>query len=300
MGIVCTGSIAFDDVSTGFGSVQNALGGSALYFTASASLFSPVILVSVVGNDFPLDAIRFLEERGVSFEALEIVQGGNTFKWGARYCDDMNRRTTLHLEKNIFERFSPILNERCRNADYFFLGSIDPEIQLSVINQAVSPRFIGADTIECYIREKPDVFKEVIKKVTMVLINDEEACFFTGEQTPIKAARALLAYGTDYVVVKKGRHGAMLVTRDELFVVPAYQLEDVVDPTGAGDSFAGGVMGYIARKNMVNFETVKTAVVYGGIAASFTVEDFSIDRLQLLTLADIEQRRAVFRSMTSW
>ncbi len=300
MSIVVIGSIAFDDVKTDHGSVTDAPGGSAMYFSASASIFAPVRLVGVVGDDFPPEELKFLEQRGVNTRCLEIVEGGKTFRWGGQYEADMNKRSTTNLELNVFENFDPVLDEECRNADYVFLGNIDPELQLRVVDQIKSPRFIGADTIECYIQDKPDIFKEVLKNVNMILINDEEALLLTGKHSIIAAARELLNFGPEYAVVKKGEHGSVLATKDDLFIVPAYPVDNVIDPTGAGDSYAGGIMGYIAQKDTVDAQTVKDAIVYGGIVASFTVEKFGLNRLKTLNISDIEKRLADFRSMTSF
>ena len=300
MSIVVIGSIAFDDVATDHGNVKNAPGGSAMYFSAAASIFAPVRLVGVIGDDFPAEELEFLEKRGVNTGCLEIIKGGKTFRWGGQYEADMNKRSTTNLELNVFENFNPDLDEECRKADYVFLGNIDPELQLRVIEQIESPRFIGADTIECYIQDKPDILKEVLKRVNMILINDEEALLLTGKHSIITAARALLTFGPEYVVVKKGEHGSVLAAKDDLFIVPAYPVDNVIDPTGAGDSYAGGTMGYIAQKNSIDPQTIKNAIVYGGIVASFTVEQFGLNRLKNLNISEIENRLACFRLMTSF
>jgi len=298
MNIVVLGTIAFDDVVTDHSTVKNAPGGSAFYFSAAASLFTPVSLVGVVGDDFPQEEIQFLNKRGVNTDCLEIVKGGKTFKWGCEYETDMNKRNTTNLEINVFKDFNPVLNERCRKSKYVFLGNINPELQLSVMEQIESPIFMGADTIECYIKEKPDVLQIVLKRVNLLMINDEEARLLTGEHNIISASRALLKLGPEYVIVKKGEHGSILATKDELFIVPAYPIIDVIDPTGAGDSFAGGTIGHIAKMDSIDSQTIKSAVVYGGIVASFTVEEFGLNRLKNLTMVDIEERLALFRSIT--
>ena len=300
MSIVIIGSIAFDDVVTDHGSVKDAPGGSALYFSAAASIFAPVSVVGVVGDDFPDEELQFLKKRGVNTECLEIVEGGKTFRWGAQYEFDMNKRTTTNLEPNVFKDFHPVLNEECRNADYVFLGNIDPELQMKVIEQIESPRFIGADTIICYIQDKPDILKEVLQKVTMIVINDEEALLLTGKHSIIAAAKALLNFGPEYVIVKKGEHGSVLATNNELFIVPAYPVDTIIDPTGAGDSYAGAIIGYIAQKDSIDLQTIKNAIVYGGIVASFTVEEFGLNSLKNLNISNIEKRLAFFRSMVSF
>jgi sugar/nucleoside kinase (ribokinase family) len=300
MNIVIIGSVAFDDIVTHHGNIQNAPGGSALYFAAAASLFAHVDIVGVIGDDFPLEELDFLKERGVGTDCLEIIPQGKTFRWGGQYEKDMNKRVTTNLELNVFSSFNPKLNERCRKCDYVFLGNIDPDLQLKVLEQIDSPKLIGADTIECYILDKPISLKKVLKKVNLLVINDSEAQLLTGEHNVFVAAKSLLDFGPKYVVVKKGEHGSMLVTHDSLFVVPAYPIKQVIDPTGAGDTYAGALMGYCARTGVSDFQTLKSAVVYGGIVASFTVEAFSVNTVKNLTLIDIEKRLQYFRTITSF
>ena len=300
MSITVIGSVAFDDVVTDHGTMHDAPGGSALFFTAAASLFAPVNLVGVVGDDFPNEEIAFLKSRGVDTTGLDIIQGGKTFRWGGEYATDMNIRSTTNLELNVFQSFNPVLNEKQANADFVFLGNIDPDLQLNVANQVTSAKFIGADTIECYIQDKPDKLKQVLGKVDLILINDEEARLVTGEQNVIIAAQALLKFGPKYAIVKKGEHGSILVGPDGMFIVPAFPVTSLVDPTGAGDSYAGGLFGYLASKDRIDQETIRQAVVYGGLVASFTVEDFSIKRLKELTLQDIEERFKYFRTATTY
>jgi len=300
MNIVVVGTIAFDDVVTDHGTVTDTPGGSTLYFSAAASLFAPVSIVGVLGDDFPLDELQFLKQRGVNTDCLEIIKGGRTFRWGGEYETDMNIRRTTNLEFNVFKDFNPVLNEQYRKSQYVFLGNINPELQLNVLGQVESPGFVGADTIECYIQDERDILIKVLKSVNLLMINDEEARLLTGEHNIFSAASALLNFGPEYVVVKKGEHGSILAAENELFVVPAYPVEKVIDPTGAGDSFAGGTMGYVAKANSINIQTIKSAVVYGGIVASYTVEEFSVNRLKNITMTEIEERLALFRSMTSF
>jgi sugar/nucleoside kinase (ribokinase family) len=300
MSIVVVGSIAFDDVITPQRTVRNALGGSALYFATAASLFTPVHIVGVVGDDFPLVELSFLKSRGVNIEGIQVVKEGKTFRWAGKYERDMNKRTTTCLELNVFENFHPVLPESCRKAHYVFLGNIDPDLQLEVLEQVESPEFAAADTIECYLEDKPDRFREVLKKIDLLFINDSEALLFTGKHSIIDAARALLDCGPGYVIVKKGEHGSLLVSHDIFFVVPAYPVENVIDPTGAGDCYAGGVMGYIAKMNDINPQTLKMAVVLGGLVASFLVEGFSFETLKGLVFGTVEERMKLFRSMISF
>lgn len=300
MGIVVIGSLALDCVETAHGGIIDAPGGSALYFSAAASLFTEVSLVGVVGEDFPVSELKFLKDRGVLSDGLEIIKGGKTFKWSGRYELDMNKRTTTNLELNVFMDFNPVLDEKSRKSDYVFLGNIDPELQLRVIEQVKNPRFIGADTIECYITDRRPLLDKVLSKVNMVIFNDEEARMITGEHNIIKAAGALRKLGPQYVVVKKGEHGSVMVTDDGLFMVPAYPVDNVIDPTGAGDTFAGGLMGYAAKTGSIDSSTLRKAIVYGGITASFTVEDFSLNRLRNLTIGEIESRFDNFRKMVTF
>ncbi len=300
MSIVVVGSVAFDDVVTQFGTVRDALGGSALYFAAAASLFAPVHVVAVVGDDFPLDELTFLERRGVDLSGIAVVPGGRTFRWGGEYELDMNRRKTTNLELNVFQSFDPELPPEARKSPYVFLGNIHPELQFKVLDQMENPAFVAADTIECYITDHPAAFRELLGRVDCMFINDTEAMLCTGEPTVIGAAHALLECGPSSVILKKGEHGSLMVTKEDMFVVPAYPIRHVVDPTGAGDSYAGATMGWLARRGSHDFETLKTAVVYGGLVASFVVEEFSLDGLRNISLADIDERFIRFRTYTAY
>ncbi|HUT62358.1 MAG TPA: PfkB family carbohydrate kinase [Anaerolineae bacterium] len=300
MSIVVIGSLAFDDVVTQHGAIRNAIGGSALYFATAASLFAPVSIVGVVGEDFPLTELEFLRLRKVELDGIQVIKGGKTFRWTGEYELDMNKRKTTRLELNVFKDFKPLLPESCKSAKYVFLGNIDPDIQLDVLEQVESPGFSAADTIECYLEDKPDTFREVLERINLLFINDSEACLFTGKNSIISAARVLLECGPEYVIIKKGEHGSFLVSRDMFFTIPAYPVENIVDPTGAGDSFAGGAMGYCARVDSWDSLTLKKAVVYGSLVASFLVESFSLQGIKNLTLDEIEERLKIFRSMTSY
>lgn len=300
MSIVVVGSIAFDDVQTAKGGVCDALGGSALYFSAAASLFSPVHLVGVVGEDFPPEELAFLNARGVNTEGLQVVKGGKTFRWSGVYETDMNMRRTTHLALNVFSEFNPVLNAECRKASHVFLANIDPELQAHVLDQVESPEFVALDTMECYIEQKPEALRRVLKRVDLLFINDSEARQLTGIHNLFAAAHALLDLGTRYVIVKKGEHGSLLVSKEGMFVVPAYPVINVVDPTGAGDSYAGGVMGYLAMTRRYDMPTLRRAVVYGGIVASFLVEGFSLDAFRTLTRDDVERRMEYFHTVTAF
>lgn len=300
MSIVVVGSVALDDVFTDHGALENIPGGSALYFSAAASLFVPVSMVGVIGDDFPFNELDFLKKRGVRIDDLKIIKGGKTFRWGGKYETDMNKRTTTNLELNVFENFTPVLDEKSRKAEYVFLGNINPELQLDVIKQIENPKFIGADTIECYIQNSPGILKQVLEKVNIVIFNDEEARLLTGEFNLIKAAKALLKFGPEYVIVKKGEHGSIFTSDQGLFLIPAFPVENVIDPTGAGDSFAGGVMGHISKTGKTDSANIRKAITYGGVTASFTVEEFGPNRLKNITFQDIEKRMEEFRSMTNF
>lgn len=300
MSIVVVGSIALDDVATAEGSVINAPGGSSLYFSAAASLFGPVFLVGVVGEDFPREEIEFLEHREVNLDGLQVIKGGKTFRWAGEYELDMNKRKTTNLELNVFQDFDPVLKENSRKAEYVFLGNIGPDLQMKVFDQIENPKFVALDTMECYISGNNGELKEVLKKIDLLFINDTEAQMLSETFNLLTAARKLLDMGPRYVIIKKGEHGSILVANNRFFAVPAYPVESAKDPTGAGDSYAGGVMGYIARSDSKDFETLKKAVVYGGVVASFGVEDFSLDALKTITLDDIEKRMDHFREITSF
>ena len=300
MAVLAAGTLALDDVVTDEGSVSGVPGGSALYFTAAASLFTAVRLVGIIGDDFPREELDFLRERSVNLDNLTQLQGEKTFRWGARYETDMNVRRTFRREINVSKRFDPILDDIGRNADIVFLANLEPAHQLRVLDQLAAPRFRALDTMECYIRDDPDGLKKVMERCELLFVNDAEARIITGEVNLLKVARKLLGMGPRYVLLKKGDHGSMLVAPDFTFTAPAYPVETVVDPTGAGDSFAGGVMGYLARKESCGPDDLKKAVIYGSVAASFCVEDFSIRKLKKITLANIEARMAQFRSMTTW
>ncbi|MFC1511967.1 PfkB family carbohydrate kinase [Candidatus Latescibacterota bacterium] len=298
MGILVIGSLAFDDIETDHGCVTDAPGGSALYFTVAASLYAPVAVLGVVGDDFPAEELTFIRERGIDTDHLDITPGGKTFRWGGRYETDMNRRTTTKLEQNVFQDFAPRLDNELSRTEYVFLGNIDPDLQLDVLDQLKGAKFIGADTIECYIVDKPGRVKEVLARIDVMFLNDDEARLITGEHNIITASRDLLKLGPRCAVIKKGEHGSILAMEDGLFVVPAYPINTVVDPTGAGDSFAGAAFGYLAKKDDSSPPTMKRAVVHGGIAASFTVEDFGLKRLKQITVHDIEERLELFRAIT--
>ncbi len=299
MSLLVVGSIAYDTVETPFGKVEDSLGGSALYFSAAASLFGPVNVVGVVGSDFDASKISFLKKRGVNLDGL-YMESGKTFRWGGRYYEDMNKRETLFTYLNVFERFQPRIPEEYRHSEYVFLANIDPELQLKVLEQIQKPKLVVLDTMNFWINGKRAQLQTVLKRSDIIVVNDEEAREMTGEFNLIKAIKRIVEYGPNSVIVKKGEHGAMLYQNGKFFFAPAFPLEKVVDPTGAGDSFAGGFMGYLAKTDKTDFANLKKAIIYGSTIASFNVEDFSFNRLKTLTMEEIEQRVELFKELTAF
>jgi sugar/nucleoside kinase (ribokinase family) len=297
MSILVVGSIALDSVETPLGKRENALGGSALFFSMAASYFSPVNLVGVVGTDFDLSEIDFLKERNVDLNGV-VVEEGDTFRWGGKYHENMNQRDTLFTYLNVFENFQPEIPEAYRNSKYVFLANIDPELQLNVLESVDSPLLTVLDTMNFWISGKRNALDEVIRNVDILILNDEELRDLTGIYQANKAARKLLLEGPRALVIKKGEHGALLISESDMFFAPAYPVEKVVDPTGAGDSFAGGFLGYLASCPELSPEAFRKAVVYGSTTASFNVESFSMDRLKTISRKDIEKRAEKFREMT--
>ncbi|TMC61059.1 MAG: sugar kinase [Chloroflexi bacterium] len=294
MSILVVGSVALDSVQTPFGKVDDALGGSATYFAAAASLYERVSLVAVVGADFPQQHIDFLHSRNVDLAGLQRVEG-KTFRWKGRYDYDLNRAQTLDTQLNVFASFHPRLPEHYRDAQYVFLANIDPELQSEVARQIKSPKLIALDTMNYWIDYKKDKLSEAMSLADIVLMNEAEAREYGNTFSLIRAARKILALGPRAVIVKKGEYGAALFADgadmvSQYFFAPAYPLEKIADPTGAGDTFAGGVIGYLAKHNDTSMEALKRAIIHGSVAASFTVEAFSVDRLKSLTLDDIAQR----------
>jgi len=297
--LLVVGSVALDSVETPFGSREGSLGGSATYFAAAASLLAPVDVVGVVGDDFPLAQLDFLCSRGVRLDGLERVPG-RTFRWKGRYGYDLNAVQTLDTQLNVFERFEPRLDARARRADRLFLGNIDPELQLRVLEQVERPRLVCADTMNYWISSKREQLLELLPLVDVLMVNDAEARQLAGESNVMKAAAAIEKMGARAVCIKRGEYGALLVSGKEAFFAPAYPLSNVVDPTGAGDSFAGGFLGLLDRTGGSDLSALRQAVVMGCTIASFTVEAFSLDRLRDLTLAEVRTRFETFRKLTDY
>lgn len=287
--LLVAGTVAYDSIETPFGKADNVLGGSALHFTNAASFFTDVGIVATVGSDFDMEGISFLKERSVDMSGIE-VDHGKTFRWEGRYGYDLNQAITLKTELNVIETFKPKVPEDYRGAEFLFLANIDPELQLHVIGQVSKPVALVLDTMNFWIENKYDALMEVIRRVDMLVINEAELREITKEHNLVKGARALIELGPTCIVVKRGEYGVFMMNRDEIFLAPAYPLEDVFDPTGAGDTFAGGFMGYLANVGEATSETVKQAIIMGTVMASFNVEDFSINRIKRLTMPEIKER----------
>lgn len=298
MSILVVGSVALDSIKTPFGEAQEALGGSATYFSYAASFFTPVKLVAVVGSDFPKQHIELLTKKGISVDGLETAQG-KTFRWTGLYENDMNAARTLNTELNVFQSFKPKIPATYAATPHVFLANIDPDLQLNVLEQIAAPRLVGCDTMNLWIGLKSESLNRLLKKVHVFLLNDGEARQLTGISNLIKAGNDLLNRGPKIVVIKKGEHGAILFTRDFCFTVPAYPLEDVFDPTGAGDCFAGGFFASLVMSGRLTDETsLRRSVIYGTVMASYNVESFSLNRLTTLSEQDIIDRYNSFKKFT--
>ncbi len=299
MSIVVVGTVAFDTVETPFGRGENVLGGSATYFSTSASFFTDVSLVAVVGEDFPEEHVRFLQSRDINTDGLQRIPG-KTFHWTGKYGYDLNEAQTLDTQLNVLMEFKPDLPESYREAEYLFLANIDPDLQMEVLKQVKRPKLVACDTMNFWISSKPEALKQVLQKVDIVVINEGEARQFTGEANLVKAARQIISLGCKRLVVKRGEYGVLMFTADSVFAAPAYPLEEVFDPTGAGDTFAGGFMGYLANTGDLTEDGIRQALVFGSVMASFNVEDFSLDRMKRLEYREIEARFKSFKALTNF
>jgi len=297
--LLVVGSVALDTIDTPLGRAENALGGSAVYVAVAGSyLTSPVRIVGVAGGDFPPDAIEFLRRRSIDLEGLEIVRDGKTFRWGGKYHSDLNVRDTLFTDLNVFEHFDPKIPAAYRKSDYVCLGNIDPAIQQRVLQQIDSPKLVVCDTMNYWIDRKYQDLLNTLRLVGVMIVNDEEARGIAREPNVLKAARCILQMGPRAVVVKKGEHGAVLVTKTTIFTTPGYPLEEVYDPTGAGDAFAGGFTGYLAKTEDLSDENLKRALVYGSALASFCIEKFSLAGLESLTEGQLLARVREFKRLS--
>lgn len=297
MSLLVVGSVALDTVETPFGRADDALGGSATFFSASASLFCPVQLVGVVGDDYPTDALGFLSDRGVDLRGLEHAEG-ESFRWSGVYSYDLSSRETLETRLGVFADFAPKIPSEFRDAEWVFLGNIDPELQLGVLDQVRSPKFVACDTMNLWIDIKRDRLLDLLKRVDLLCVNDGEARQLAGDHNLARAARWIQSQGPRYLIIKKGEHGAILFTPNSTFFAPGYPLEEVFDPTGAGDCFAGGFMGHLAACGRHEDGDLRRAVIYGSVLGSFACERFSVERLKDLTLEEVEERVRQFREMT--
>lgn len=299
MGLLVVGSVAFDTIETPFGRVKDALGGSAMYISVAASYFTaPVRLVAVVGGDFPPEHMKFLEDRHIDLDGLQVVREGKTFRWGGRYHYDLNMRDSLYTELNVFEKFDPIIPSGFKNSAYVCLGNIDPMLQRHVLERVAKPRLVIGDTMNYWIENKPKELLETMTFMDVLVVNESEARLLTNEPSLIKAAKRIIRLGPRIVIIKKGEHGALLVTEETVFSAPAYPLEDINDPTGAGDAFAGGFAGWLAKTDDLSVENLKRAVIYGSTLASFCVCKFSVDGMRDLTHLQIQDRYRSFMQLS--
>jgi sugar/nucleoside kinase (ribokinase family) len=297
--ILCVGSVALDSVETPFGRAERVIGGSAVYFTAAASLFHDVKVVGVVGDDYPLHELDFLADRGADLSGIER-RDGESFFWAGRYHFDLNSRDTLETKLGVFAHFEPKIPRSFRSARYVFLGNIDPKLQHDVLDQVEDPEVVACDTMNYWIEGSRGPLLDLLARVRILIINDEEVRQLAGEANLLRAARWVQKRGPELVVVKKGEHGAILFGADWLFFVPGFPLESVYDPTGAGDAFAGGFMGHLARAGSFSPEDLRRAMVYGSAMGSFVVEAFSVRKLIDIPTSDIERRVAQFRELTAF
>ena len=299
MSVLVVGTVAFDSIETPFGVAERILGGSASYFALAASFFTPVRIVGVIGEDFPEEHLALFKRRNIDTDGIKREKG-DTFHWRGRYHEDINARDTLELHLNVLAGFAPTLPERYRDAEYVFLGNIDPLIQIEVLNQIHHMKLVVCDTMDHWIRESPDNLQKVLKRIEMLVINDSEARLLSGQSNVVRAARAILKMGPKVVMIKRGEYGVLQFSDSQVFATPAYPLEEVFDPTGAGDSFAGGFLGQLARSGDASQRGIRRAIVYGSVVASFTVEDFGVKRLTTASLPDIEERFERFVELTDF
>lgn len=297
MSILVVGSVAFDSVETPFGKEENILGGSATYFSTSASFFTDVNLVAVVGDDFPQEHVDFLESRNIDLRGLSRA-AGKTFHWKGKYGYDLNEAQTLETHLNVFADFKPQIPAEYASMDYLFLANIDPELQMEVLKQVPTPRIVACDTMNFWISSKPEALKKVLERVDIFIINEGEARQLSGEANLVRAAKSILSMGVKTLIIKRGEYGVLMFHGTSIFAAPAYPLEEVFDPTGAGDTFAGGFMGYLANTGDISENGFRQAIIFGSVMASFNVEDFSLNRLKRLDYNEIEARYRDFKAMT--
>ncbi len=302
MSLIVVGSMAFDAIETPFGKSDKIIGGAATYIAWSASNFTkPIKQISVVGGDFPQEELAALTARGVELEGVQIKRDEKSFFWSGKYHMDMNTRDTIETQLNVLGTFEPVVPDSYQGAEFLMLGNLAPAVQLSVINQLRNkPRLIVLDTMNFWMEIALNDLKEVLKQIDVLMVNDSEARELSHEYSLVKAAKKIMAMGPKYLIIKKGEHGALLFHQDQVFFAPALPLEDVFDPTGAGDTFAGGFIGHLARTKDISFENMKTAIIVGSAMASFCVEKFGTERLRELTKEDIDGRLQQFQELVNF
>jgi len=299
MSVLVVGSVALDTIKTPFGKEKDILGGSATFSAVSASVFSLVNLVAVVGQDFPNEYIKLLKNKGIDLTGLK-KEKGKTFRWEGEYGRDFSNPKTIRTNLNVFGEFNPIIPKAYQKNKFIFLANIDPQIQEKVLNQVKKPKIVACDTMNYWINTKRSQLVKLLRRVDICLLNETEAKELVGENNLVKAGKEILKLGPSVVIIKKGEHGVLLFSQKHIFTTPAYLLESVYDPTGAGDTFAGGLMGYLAKVKKYNQKSLREAVVYGSIMATFAVEDFSLRRLQNVTVSDVQRRLSIFRKITNF
>jgi sugar/nucleoside kinase (ribokinase family) len=301
LGLLIVGSIGLDDIETPFDKINNALGGSTTYISLAASYFTgPIEIVGIVGDDFPKEHMKMLEDHNIDLEGLEIVPGAKTFRYGCKYHYDLNVRDSLFTNLNVFEKFNPILPDKSKKSSFVILGNIAPQLQTIVLDQLEKPKFIVCDTMNFWINGAKQDLLKVLPRVNVLIINDSEARLLAQEPNLIKAAHIISKMGPQYLIIKKGEHGALLFGENLIFSAPAYPMENIFDPTGAGDAFAGGFSGYLHKNRDFSFDNLKRAVVYGSVMASFCVEKFSTKGLENLSYLEIHNRFIEFRDLSSF
>ncbi|MBU1133669.1 MAG: bifunctional hydroxymethylpyrimidine kinase/phosphomethylpyrimidine kinase [Candidatus Omnitrophica bacterium] len=299
MSILVVGSVALDTLKSPTGECKDVLGGSATYFSVSASFFTSVNLVAVVGKDFPVKYTKLLESKKVDLRGLEFAEG-KTFRWEGEYGRDFNNAKTISTHLNVFSNFNPRIPEEYKQSKYLFLANIDPELQENVLNQVTRPSVVACDTMNFWIQNKCKYLLRLLKRIDIFFLNEQEAKELSGESNLIKAAKAIIKCGPKKIIIKRGEHGAVLFSKNSIFYTPAFLLEEVFDPTGAGDTFAGGVMGYLAKANAATEVILRKAIVYGSVMAAFAVEDFSLRRLIAIRQADIAKRVKKYKKSTCY
>jgi sugar/nucleoside kinase (ribokinase family) len=302
MSLIVVGTMAFDAIETPFGKSDKIIGGAATYIAWSASNFTrPILQVSVVGGDFPKEEMKILEERGVSMEGVQVKENEKSFFWAGKYHMDMNSRDTLETQLNVLADFQPVIPESYQDCEFLMLGNLAPSVQLSVIQQLRNrPKLVVMDTMNFWMEVALDDLKKVLKQVDVLMVNDSEARELSNEYSLVRAARKIMEMGPRYLIIKKGEHGALLFNGDQVFFAPALPLEDVFDPTGAGDTFAGGFIGHIARTRDISFGNMKTAIIFGSAMASFCVEKFGTEKLREISKDDIDKRLAQFQELVNF